>query len=76
MRHNMVNMLNCTFAQEVAVDWIISRLCPRHEGDEILNCILVVVDRLSKDRIYEPLTSKSVNDLADAMHRRVFYVKG
>jgi hypothetical protein len=73
----MVNMLNCTFAQEVAVDWIISRLCPRAtEGDEILNCILVVVDRLSKDRIYEPLTSKSVNDLADAMHRRVFYVKG
>jgi hypothetical protein len=56
--------------------WIISTLCPRvTEGDKIY-CILIVVDRLSKDRIYEPLASKSVNDLADAMHRRVFYVKG
>ena len=48
--------------------------CHRREQD--FSCVLVVVDRLSKDRIYEPVASKGVNDLVEAMHRRVFCVKG
>jgi hypothetical protein len=49
-------------------------MCHRRRQD--LSCVLVVVDRLSKDRIYELLVSKSVNDLVEVMHRRVFCAKG
>lgn len=38
--------------------------------------VLVVVDRLTKDRIFEPLTSKSANEISDALHRRVFCTYG
>jgi transposase InsO family protein len=38
--------------------------------------ILVIVDRLTKGRHYEPLTSLTVDELYDAMNRRVFCVHG
>ena len=34
--------------------------------------ILVIVDRLTKGRLYEPLTSLSTDELMDAMSRRLF----
>ena len=34
--------------------------------------ILVIVDRLTKRRLYEPLTSLSTDELMDAMSRRLF----
>jgi transposase InsO family protein len=40
-------------------------------GQTFRHC-LVVVDRLSKDRIYEPLERKTVDCLVEAIHRRVF----
>jgi hypothetical protein len=34
--------------------------------------VLIVVDRLTKQRIFEPLQTKEVNELVEVMHRRVF----
>lgn len=60
---------------DISMDYI-EALPTCHRRGQDFNCVLVVVDRLSKDRIYEPLASKSVNDLAEAMHRRIFCAKG
>jgi reverse transcriptase-like protein/integrase-like protein len=38
--------------------------------------VLVVVDRLTKARVYEPLESKGVGELVEVMHRRIFCVYG
>ena len=38
--------------------------------------ILVVVDRLTKERIYEPLEGLSTGEFIEAMHRRVFSAHG
>jgi len=38
--------------------------------------LLVVVDRLTKGRHYEPLTSLDVDEVYDAMNRRIFCVHG
>lgn len=37
---------------------------------------LVVVDRLTKDRVIEPLTSKTTDEIAEALHKRVFCAFG
>lgn len=37
---------------------------------------LIVVDRLTKDRILEPLTTKSAEEIGEALHRRVFCTFG
>lgn len=37
---------------------------------------LIVVDRLTKDRILEPLTSKSADEICEVLHRRVFCTFG
>jgi hypothetical protein len=60
---------------DISMDYI-EALPTCHRRGQDFSCVLVVVDRLSKDRIYEPVASKSVNDLVEAMHRRVFCVKG
>ena len=38
--------------------------------------ILVVVDRLTKRRLYEPLETLHTNEFIDAMYRRVFATYG
>lgn len=38
--------------------------------------VLVVVDRLTKDRIFEPLMTKTADEIVEALHRRVYCVHG
>lgn len=38
--------------------------------------MLIVVDRLTKDRVLEPLTSKTASEIAEALHRRIFCCYG
>lgn len=38
--------------------------------------ILVIVDRLSKDRIFEPLMTKTAEEIVEVVHRRLFCVHG
>lgn len=38
--------------------------------------ILVIVDRLSKDRLFEPLMTKSADEIVEVIHRRLFCVHG
>lgn len=38
--------------------------------------ILVIVDRLSKDRLFEPLISKTAEEIAEVLHRRLYCVHG
>lgn len=38
--------------------------------------VLVIVDRLTKDRIFEPLMTKSAEEIVEVVHRRLFCVHG
>ena len=60
---------------DISMDFI-EALPTCHRRGQDFNHVLVVIDRLTKDRIYEPMASKGVDDLVEAMHRRVFCVKG
>ena len=48
--------------------------CRRHGSTYRHN--LVIVDRLTKARIIEPMRTKGMEELTEVMHRRVFSVKG
>ena len=47
-----------------------------HRRDRIFCHILVVVDRLRKRQIYEPLEGLSTSEFIEAMHRQVFSAHG
>jgi hypothetical protein len=38
--------------------------------------VLIMVDRLTKQRIFKPLQTKETSKLVEVMHRRVFYEFG
>jgi hypothetical protein len=38
--------------------------------------VLIIVDRLTKQRIFEPLQTKETSKLVEVMYRRVFYKFG
>ena len=48
--------------------------CKRH--GRTYRHLLVVVDRLTKGRILEPMRTKGMEEVVEVMHRRVFCVKG
>ena len=60
---------------DISIDFI-TKLPPCHRKGRTYENIMVVVDRLSKDRIFEPLTSLEVNDVYEAFNRRVLCTKG
>ena len=47
-----------------------------HRRNRVFQHILVVVDRLTKQQIYEPLENLSTSEFIDAMYRRVFSAHG
>lgn len=51
---------------------LIESLPPCTRNKQVFRHILVVVDRLTKDRIFEPLTSKSANEVTKVLHDRVW----
>src|ERR1700740_2113826 len=56
------------------VAYLLRELSAFGHGQHMSN--LVVVDRLTKGRHYEPLTSLDVDEVYDAMNRRIFCVHG
>ncbi|THC87525.1 hypothetical protein EYZ11_013030 [Aspergillus tanneri] len=47
-------------------------LPPCTRSGRVYRHVLVVVDRLTKQRIFEPMQTKEVTELVEVMHRRVF----
>jgi hypothetical protein len=61
--------------QDLSMDFITHLPPCRRRGQEFKHC-LVVVDRLGKGRMYEPLANLDINTMYEAMNRRVFCTKG
>ena len=60
---------------DLSLDFVVNLPECRHRNRNFQH-ILVVVDRLTKRRIYEPLEGLSTSEFIEAMHRRVFSAHG
>jgi hypothetical protein len=60
---------------DISIDYI-EDLPPCRRHGSTYRHALVVVDRLTKARIIEPVRTKGMEELTEVMHRRVFSVKG
>ena len=60
---------------DLSLDFVV-QLPECRRRNHLFQHILVVVDRLTKQRIYEPLESLSTSEFIDAMYRRVFSTYG
>lgn len=60
---------------DITVDYI-QDLPPCKRNGRTYRNILIIVDRLTKGRIYEPTETRSMKELLEVMHRRVFCTKG
>ena len=60
---------------DLSLDFVVE-LPECHRRGRIFCHILVVVDRLTKRRLYEPLEGFSTAEFIEAMHRRVFSAHG
>ena len=60
---------------DLSLDFVVE-LPECHRQNRIFRHILVVVDRLTKQRLYEPLKSLSSAEFIEAMHQRVFSAYG
>ena len=60
---------------DLSLDFVVNlpEYCRRNQN---FQHILVVVDRLTKQRIYEPLEGLSTSEFIEAMHRHVFSAHG
>ena len=60
---------------DLSLDFVVE-LPECHQQSWVFRHILVVVDRLTKQKIYEPLKSLSIGKFIEAMHLRVFSAHG
>ena len=60
---------------DISLDFVVE-LPKCHQQNCVFCYILVIVDRLTKQKLYKPLKSLSTNKFIEAMHWRVFLTHG